>query len=93
MARRNPLRRVSAKKMAEVRAHDEIRLRVFARDDYTCQWPLAEPACWGPLSVHHLRKASQGGKYTEENLTTLCVRHNDHVEDEPALARSLGLVR
>lgn len=76
-----------------------VREAVFARDRWTCQLRQAArerddvPECWGRLSFHHLLKASAGGKYTEENGTTLCIGHNGWVEDQPELAAELGMVR
>lgn len=55
-------------------------------------WEAVKRPCFGELTPHHLLKASAGGAYTEENLTTLCVFHNGAVEDHPALATALGLV-
>lgn len=74
------------------RERREIRERVFARDGFRCQanWPDVE--CYGPLTVHHLKKASQGGAYTEANLVSLCSHHNSLVEDFPVTAELLGLV-
>lgn len=50
------------------------------------------PPCFGPLTPHHLLKASAGGPYTLDNLVTLCAGHNTWVEDHPATATALGLV-
>lgn len=80
----------------------EVRRAVFKRDGGCIVRALGEmrivsegvpvPGCFGPPSAHHLLKASQGGAYTEENLVTLCVGHNDWVEDQPRAAYALGLV-
>lgn len=67
---------------------------VFARDGFRCQAAgLDFGECFGSLTPHHLLKASQGGRYTVDNLLTLCSAHNDRVEDYPLRARQLGLVR
>jgi 5-methylcytosine-specific restriction endonuclease McrA len=45
---------------------------VIERDNYTCQ----NKGCPGgyPLDIpHHIKKRSQGGSDTMENLTTLCI--------------------
>lgn len=71
----------------------EIRERVFARDGH-CQLTGYSP-CFGALTPHHRRKASQGGEYSVKNLVTLCAHHNDELEADPELAvigRGLGLV-
>lgn len=49
--------------------------------------PGEVPACWGPLTYHHRRKAGAAGAYTEANGATLCAGHNRWVEDEPDAAR------
>jgi 5-methylcytosine-specific restriction endonuclease McrA len=88
------VRAVSKKRARENRGHAAIREAVFERDGYRCQLGHWSP-CFGPLTPHHRRKASQGGRYTLENLTALCSSHNDQLEADPVLAayaRSIGLV-
>jgi hypothetical protein len=63
-----------------------VRAIVFYRDQNSCR--LAHlvgvddrvPACAGQLTVHHIRKAGQGGLYVPLNLVTLCAWHNDWLE-------------
>jgi len=63
---------------------EATRSRVFDRDGGCL---LAHHGnCHGPLTPHHRRKASQGGKYTELNLMTLCAFHNDHLEADADFA-------
>lgn len=68
---------------------------VLQRDESRCRLAgsTAGP-CFGGLTVHHLRKASQIGPYTVHNLLTLCVGHNEWVETSPAahLVDPWGLV-
>jgi len=86
--------RVRRKLRENVEEHHHIREAVFERDDWTCQIArLTDTPCAFGLSVHHLKKASQGGKYEESNLTTACIYHNDYIEDHPAWAKANGLVR
>lgn len=99
LARKTPLKRfkglspVSAKRKAEKPGRDLVRAAVFERDGWSCRIaPLVGTACFGVLTVHHLRKASAGGEYVEANLLTACASHNSFVEDEPKRARALGLV-
>lgn len=85
------MKRLSA---AERRDRDAIRDAVFERDGYRCRLGHYSP-CYGPLTPHHRRKASQGGTYTLENLVALCASHNDALEADADLAaygRSVGLV-
>lgn len=79
------------------REHAAIRAQVFDRDAYRCALRDVAGAgrCYGPLTPHHRRKASQGGAYTLENLVTLCRHHNDQLEsraDVAAIGEALGLV-
>lgn len=83
---------------AERRERAEIRETVFRRDGYRCRLDTPLTAgrvgpCYGMLTPHHIRKASQGGAYVEGNLMTLCQFHNDWVEDNPNTAHALGLVK
>ena len=72
-----------------------VREAVFVRDGRRCRIApfLPDTKCFGPPTVHHLLKESQGGAYEEENLITACAWHNDWVEDHPTEATALGLVR
>lgn len=91
--KRGAIRSVSARRAAQADHRNKVRFEVFHRDDWRCQLRDGSAGqCFGPLTVHHLRKASQGGKYEASNLVTLCARHNDWVEDEPAKAYAMGLV-
>lgn len=85
------MRRVSKKRLKEIRTHARIRQRVFDRDG-GCVVAGIWDQCFGPLTPHHLLKASQGGGYTEENLTTLCAHHNSMVEDHPGKAAGFNLI-
>ncbi len=77
---------------SRVSAHDKsyVRYQVFNRDGWSCR--MHAEGCFGDLTVHHLRKASQGGTYTPENLITLCAYHNGWVEDHPIAAHERGMV-
>lgn len=91
---RKALPRESRKRREAVKSHRAIREAVFARDRYLCRMPIAVGGpCVGPLTPHHVRKASQGGGYTVENLIALCRFHNDWCEDEPDIAHRLGFVK
>lgn len=104
--KRSRLSPMSKKRRASLAERERVRLEVFQRDRYcqffnyakTAQPSLTAgelvdlPACAGPRTTHHLWKASAGGPYIPENLTTLCSFHNGFVEDEPDLCHRLGLV-
>lgn len=98
LKRKSGLNAMSTKRREGVEDRKSIREAVFQRDRWTCVLERVArqrddvPECHGPLTPHHLRKASAGGPYTMENLTTLCRSHNVWVEDHPKLATELGLV-
>lgn len=106
MRRNGPLRRrsplVATKRLSprskrreeEAAERTIIRERVFARDRWTCRLVTLDAShrCGGPLTPHHVHKASQGGSYTEDNLVRLCAAGNTWVEDHPSEAHALGLV-
>lgn len=55
---------------------------------------LPEHRCFGEReTMHHLRKAGQGGAYTFDNLVLMCASGNDWVEDHPNDAHRIGLVK
>lgn len=78
-----------------------VRRAVLERDR-VCQLAGAGEAsgydvgrCYGRLEVHEVRKASQGGTYSEDNGRAVCSHHNSQLEadaDLAAFARSVGLV-
>lgn len=69
-----------------------VRADVTLRDGRCLLDHLPDHACFGRATVHHLRKASQGGPYEAANLVALCAAGNDDVEDRPDRYRALGLV-
>lgn len=84
----------SDKAIAAAPLHDLVRAEVFARDGWRCLMAArkASHTCQGVLTVHHLLKASQGGRYELLNLVSLCAGANSWVEDWPVVAHDLGLV-
>lgn len=91
---RKPLPAMSTARRAGTAERAAVRRAVFERDRWACQLKDRTPNdCHGVLTVHHLRKASAGGPYTADNLVALCAGCNVWVEDNPAAARKLGMVR
>ena len=93
--RSSPLHPQSAKRRNDLSRRRQIRLVVFARDNWCCQFPHhlhPEVPCRGGLTPHHLRKASAAGRYVPDNLLSVCVAANTWVELEPTAAWALGLV-
>lgn len=83
----------SAKRRSEASARSDVREAVFNRDGYRCVLDgLEGHRCGGPLTPHHIRKASQGGPYEPGNMISLCASANREVEDRPDWAWRLGLV-
>ncbi len=86
-----------SKRKDEARADELIeREFVFARDGHRCRAAGMWDRCAGPLTPHHVLKASQGGPYHRDNLVALCAHHNDLIEADAefaAVARAAGLVR
>lgn len=82
---RKPLRSRSPRRDTAADQHEEIRLAVYARDGHCRLRDALAPwgPCMGDRTVHHLRKASQGGAYTMSNLIYLCAQHNDRIEELP----------
>lgn len=92
---RKALRPRSAKVEADLPRRAAVREAVFRRDGWTCRLATTTSAgpCFGPLTPHHVKKASAVGAYSEENIVTLCAGHNTWVEDFPLAATALGLVQ
>ena len=56
--------------------------------------PVSMLSCFGDVNGHELLKTSQGGSRVDmKNVVPLCNYHNGLIEDEPVMARQLGLVR
>ena len=91
-SRRKPLRSKSEKRAAQ-RDHElAVSDAVVRRDGGCILRSLASHRCGGPLTVHHLRKQSAGGRWTLDNCVCLCASANTMVEDDPPWGRWLGLV-
>lgn len=98
LARRQRLAPISARRRNERDERRAVRDEVYGRDGYACQVAarVEDPGrCYGPITPHHRRKASQQGAYTAANLVTVCAHHNERLEADPDLAaraRAAGLV-
>lgn len=88
---RKPLPAASRKTIAARPEKDRVRAEVFDRDGRCRLLGRGYSACYGPPTVHHLRKASDNGDYSTTNLICLCAHHNGEVECFPAWAVELGL--
>lgn len=93
-ATRKRVKPMSDKRRAGISERAAVRAAVFERDGHRCVvhgLPDAGP-CHGPLTPHHVRKASQGGAYAVSNLVAACEGHNSAIEDRPDWAHAHGLV-
>ena len=97
--RRTPLRSkkppnsMSARTRARIPERQAVRARVFERDG-GCVLRRLDPShrCMGALTFQHVKKASQGGEYSEDNGVALCWWANAiWVEQNRAEAEALGL--
>lgn len=94
LARAGRLRPRSNKRAAQARAFAPIREAVFERDNHTCQAAhvVLSVRCSNGLHPHHLRRQSQGGPDTPENLLSVCPAHHRWIHDNPEDACSRGLL-
>lgn len=94
LRRKRTLLQRSAITKARRRAVQPVVDEVFQRDGGCVLRTRTDVAgkCFGHPTPHHLRKQSQLGRWTVDNLVTLCAHHNGWVEDEPRKAWGLGLV-
>lgn len=92
--KRTAIRTMSLRRRSEKPQRDAVREAVFERDGYACRLRvLPDHRCWGNLTAHHLRKASDLGRYVEANLIAVCVLGNaGTIEDDPTWAGLVGLV-
>ena len=68
-------------KASRLPAHlwNEIRLRIFERDDYTCQYCGSHG---GRLECDHVYPVAKGGGHDDENLATACFKCNRSKRDK-----------
>lgn len=92
--KRTRLRPISEKRQAQNALRRELMVERFGlREEWKCSI-AALGSCYGPVNGHERVKRSQGGSITDmDNIILLCNFHNDYVEDNPTLARELGLSR
>jgi len=57
----------------------EIRARIFARDDYTCQYCGTRGV---RLECDHIHPVSKGGSHDDDNLATACFDCNRSKHDK-----------
>lgn len=82
----------SDKRVARKPLEERMLARLLERDGGCVVagelWIDGPHECSGPLVLHHRRKASAGGGYTERCLVVTCSQANLDIENEPAFVRS-----
>lgn len=88
---------MSKRRLSQTEQRRDVVAYVVARDHHCCVPKLrgAPGNCYGPLTAHELVKRSQrrDAHLDHENCVAACWGHNGWIEDNPAAARALGLVR
>lgn len=100
MKRAGRLSPTSRKRKADRVRRAQVRQAVFERDGGCVLSPFGLlnrhgndwGPCLGPLTFHHVLKASQGGEYSMANGKAVCRMHNDMIEDHWNAAEAIGLV-
>jgi hypothetical protein len=94
--RRNPIKPVSDRRAAQSSQRRDVVAEVIARDGRCMARAYGAPEqCMGALVAHEVVKRSQmrDAHLDVENCLAVCWRHNSWIEDEPKLAKELGLMR
>ena len=87
-ARQKRSKRAKAVKYAQARAE------VIERSQGRCEVVLGPITCTSQgTQAHHIRRRSQGGQDTAENLIWICAAHHSWVHANPATAEHYGLLR
>jgi hypothetical protein len=103
--KRGRIKPISDKRRAENVVRAERMEEKFGPRPWDCQFgkvvrfagvavPMSFLSCFGEVNGHEILKTSQGGSRVDmDNVVPLCNYHNGLIEDEPVMARQLGLVR
>lgn len=96
LARGGRIAPVSARRRGQTTARRAVVAEVVARDGRCVPAFRGAPGpCTGPLTAHEVVKRSQmrDAHLDPANCLASCWGHNSWIEDHPADARALGLVR
>lgn len=70
-----------------------VYLAVTRRDGgCVAQRLIPQVSCFGRIDPHHIRRRSQGGLDTPENLVSLCRSHHSWVHEHISESLTLGLL-
>lgn len=94
--RSGPVKAISDARRAGSPDRRAVVARAFDAAGHRCVM-VGYSRCFGELTPHRIRKGSAGwdrttAGYVDGNVVALCAHHNGLLEDEPALATTLGLV-
>lgn len=85
---RRPMRQTSEKKAEAFDFEAMQRRKVWDRDGGCVLDGEVDTPCAGRPTVHHRRKAGQGGSWSMENLVAMCWFHNvEDIEGRPEFYR------
>lgn len=90
--RRTPLRRVSKKRAAADRVLAHARAQVKRRSWGRCEAEFSQYCTRRGTQAHHVRRRSQGGTDTPDNLLWVCTPCHSAIHAEPQRAAALGLL-
>lgn len=93
--KRTPLKRTGfkAKSKKTKPVPKDIYQDVLARDMGCRGAGLIRIPCAGRIDPHHVKRRSQGGEDTLDNLISLCRAHHDWVHTHVVAAIELGLLK
>lgn len=94
--KRTPLRRVSAKRRAQLAEERKLKERLLEENPRCVAEDLVlEVECRGPLDKHELVRRShwRAGAVVMENCVLVCRTHHDWIGSHPAKAVALGLAK
>jgi hypothetical protein len=95
LARKTPLQRSAPikRKHGSTAVPADVYLAVTRRDGgCVARRTIPHVSCFGRIDPHHIRRRSQGGPDTPENLVSLCRAHHSWVHEHITESLALGLL-
>lgn len=93
LKRNTPLRAKSKLKTRSKPVPKSVYQDVLARDMGCRAAEVIRIPCAGRIDPHHVKRRSQGGEDTPENLVSLCRAHHDWVHAHPDESYQLGFLK
>ena len=91
--KRTPLKRTGIKRTKAKPVPKDIYQDVLSRDMGCRGAGVIRIACQGRIDPHHIKRRSQGGEDTIDNLISLCRAHHDWVHQHPDESYQLGFLK